>query len=770
MGIARLRPRPRSRAAVLAAAAMILAAAPLDAATSDMCRPPPPASQRFQKLTETPPHPWSTPTIRSDHPRLFFDAVHLARFRAHWTDPAYASVVKEYKFDVGLDPVRQALRGLAVKDDAACRLAARTVAADGWKPKKNLSSGPPGGFDWEIFGPPDYVYGDAEALVFDWCYFALTPELKTRLVTKIEARNAMREASLDKKFQWHEAHFLGLHAYLMGVLAVAGEPGAADRLQKAQNALQNFTDIGNELHGDGGYKTYSYQDTFLIVPSILWSMATGQDVVRRNQFIMNHADFLLRRLSQDGTDFVAGPGDQASDERGMVIRLQNPSALGPLMIADYLHDGSAQWLGQFLLEKQGFGKRWDNPRWLDLIFHDDALTPVPPSRAAIPPVRYLAQEGMVDFRSAWNIGQPGVDDIDAWFYLGPMTEHAETDSGHFTLWRGNDDLITEGANYLSRPTRYHLLWSALSLARNTEVFSPVGSSSPDLEGAQLPPPTMIYDDARLFGDVGAERLVKAESDATRSHLATLSAEAYPVANRIIWYPEYAAYLGRIYDFADSAAVARAAGDASAAYDPNHVLSFRRSVIDVKPDVFIIRDRYRLRDVATARMFFHTREKPAVPGLRVIKGSETAGILEGHGNRITVTRGQSQATIQILSPPGATIRLLGGPGFENYVDGNNVDARGNTADWLTKQPDFGARIARITGTWRIEIENSHPERDGETVVAIAAGPRGAAAPTVRLLGNGGAEGVELRRGGGHPVVVSLSDTKEPDRDIAACVTN
>ena len=107
-----------------------------------------------------------------DHPRLFFDAAHLRRFRAHWSDPAYASVVREYKYDVGLDPVSEALRGLAVDDEAACRLAARTVVADGWRPKINLSSGPPGGFDWKLFGPPEYVYGDAAALVFDWCYCA----------------------------------------------------------------------------------------------------------------------------------------------------------------------------------------------------------------------------------------------------------------------------------------------------------------------------------------------------------------------------------------------------------------------------------------------------------------------------------------------------------------------------------------------------------------------------------------------------------------------
>jgi hypothetical protein len=768
--IALSRSRFRAAATNLAAATMFLNAAPLGAATSEICPAPPAAAERFHKLTATPPRPWSVATIRPEHPRLFLDAAHLARLRAHWTDPAYASLVREYKFDVGLDPVKEALRGLAVKDEAACRMAARTVAADGWQPKKNLSSGPPGGFDWALFGPPEYVYGDAEPLVFDWCYWALTPELKERLVAKIDAANAKRETALDKKFQWHEAHYLGLHAYLMGVLAIAGEPGAADRLQKAQNALQNWTDLGNEIHGDGGYKTYTYQDNFLVAPAILWSMATGQDVVRRNQFIMHHADFLLRRLSQDGEDFVAGPGDQAANERGMIVRLQNPSPLGPLMIADYLHDGFAQWLGQFLLEKQGFGKRWDSPRWLDLIFHDDTLAPTPPTRAGVPAVRYLAQSGMVDMRSGWNIGSGNVADIDAWFYLGPMTEHAETDAGHFTLWRGNDDLIVEGANYLSRPTRYHLLWSALSLARNTALFSPKGSTGPDLDGSELPPPTMVYDDGRQFGDIGAERLVKGESAETRAHLATLSAQAYPVANRIIWYPEYAGYLGRIYDFSDTGAVATATGDATAVYDPNHVLSFRRSVTDVKPDIFIIRDRFRLRDVDRTRMLFHTRERPDAPGLHVVRGSAEAGILEGRGDRVTITRGQSQATIQVLWPANATIRLIGGAGYENYVDGENVDAKGNAADWLLKQPDFPARLARIAGTWRIEIESTPDAANGEAVVAISVGPRGATPPAARLSRGTGGDIVELRHANGKKIAVTLANDREPDRDIAACVTD
>jgi hypothetical protein len=716
-------------------------------------------------LTATPPDPWPEAHIRPEHPRLFFDAAHLARFRRHWRDPAYASIVRQYDADATLGPLSEALRGLALKDAPECRLAARTVADPHWRPKMNLSEGPPGGTDFSLFGPPQWVYADPAALVFDWCYFALTPDLKATLVAEIDRANARREAALDRRFQWHEAYFMGMDAYLTGVLAIAGEPGAADRLHQAENVLQNWTLLGNELHGDGSYKTYSYQDLFFVTPSILWTLATGQDAVHRNEFLLHHAEFLLRRLSQDGRDYVAGPGDQAADARGMIIRLMDPSPIGPLMIADALHDGFAQWLGQFLLERQGFSTRWDSPRWLDLIFHDDRLAAVPPRAARIPPVRLMPEGGMVDMRSGWHIGEAGAHDIDAWFYLGPMTAHSEMDAGHFTLWRGDDDLITEGSDYLSRPTTYHLLWSVLSLARNTAVFAPAGSDAPELEGSQLPIPTMIYDDNRRFGDLGGERLVQGESAAIRARIACLSAAHYPVANRLVWYPEYAGYLGRITRFENGPEIAAVSGDATVAYDPAHVASYRRSVIDVKPDIFILRDRFRLRQVATVRLLFHTRERPEVAGLRVVKGSRDAGILEGEGNRVIIGRGQSQAVIEVLWPRHVTMRLVGGPGYESYYDGRNVRPYPTGAEWLLKQPDYPARLRRIEGAWRLEIETTPAAAEGETIIAISVGARGEATPKFNFYRKNDTEYIDITKINEKKIVVPLPDV--PPAPRAAC---
>ncbi|MGH6991031.1 MAG: hypothetical protein ACREE3_14120, partial [Stellaceae bacterium] len=470
--------------------------------------------------------------------------------------------------------------------------------------------------------------------------------------------------------------------------------------------------------------------------------------------------------SQGGRHFIAGPGDQAADSRGMINGARTPSPLGPLLIADDLHDHFAQWLGQFLLEKQGFSKRWDSPRWLDLIFHDDHLAAVPPQAAGIPLVRYMPQGGMVDMRSGWHIGNAKAHDIDAWFYLGPMTAHSEMDAGHFTLWRGDDDLLTEGSNYLSRPTTYHLLWSVLSLARNTAVFAPEGSKAPELDGSQRPIPTMTYDDNRMFGDVGGERLVKSERPATRARIACLSAEHYPIANRLVWYPEYAGYLGRITYFHNGKDIAVTSGDATVDYDPKYVESYQRTVIDVKPNVFILRDRFRLRHVATVRLLFHTRERPKVEGLRVIKGTAEAGILEARANRVTIDHGGSQAVIEVLWPRHVTIRLIGGPGYEDYYDGRNIRPYPTGAEWLVKQPDYPQRLARIAGAWRIEIVTTQAAAKGQTILAISVGPRGATPPSFQLTRNKTIQLIDIKRNN-KEISVPLSDRKLAEPADHAC---
>ncbi len=428
-----------------------------------------PASVQHRPLTSSAAG-WGVARIRAGHPRLYVDAAALSRLKARWNDPAFAEITRLYR--EGSDPVSLALRYLATGEGARCHSAAAAALAE----------------PVQLAGMSRAVYADDTALVFDWCHAALSAVERDRLVAAIDAANARREAALDRRFQWHEAHLLGFQAYVTGVLAIEGEPGATSRLTKAAAALQNDIELGNELHGDGSYKTYAYQDLYLAAPSILWSMATGQDVVRRNEFLMHRPAVLLRLLAADGRGFDAGPGDQAADGSGRLVRDQQPSPLGPLLLAGYTKDGLAQFTGELMRRRQGWGRASD-PLWLALLLFDEMVAPTSPTAAGIPASVELPVGGMVNFRSAWGLGEAPASDIVAWLYVGPLTEHGEPDAGHFTVSRGVDDLIVSGANYFGSPSGYRDRWGGLSFARNTLVFSPAGADrapSPTAEPLRLP--------------------------------------------------------------------------------------------------------------------------------------------------------------------------------------------------------------------------------------------------------------------------------------------
>lgn len=697
--------RARHSAAMLVVALTLIAGGTAgDGRAAPGCLAPvPPDNERFRPLTVNP-QLWDRPRLRAGHPRLYVDAEALKRLRARWHDPAYQAVVHLYQGKK--DPLSLALQYLATGDAGACHAAVPEAAAEPYK----------------LAGPPQAVYGDESSLVFDWCYGALSKVERSRLVAAIESNNAQREVALDKRFGWHEAHYAGFHAYLQGVLAIEGEPGASPRLAKAEAAIQNYTEFSNEVHGDGTYKTYAYQDLFLVTPAILWSMATGGDMVRRNQFMLHRPEVLLRLLSADGRDFMGGPGDQAVDKRGMLEPNSQPSALGPLILATYLKDGLAQFTGDLIQRRQGWGSP-RAPQWLGLLLVDDSVKPVLPVAAGLPPSRLMPIGGMVNFRPGWSFGA-GAPQAVAWFYVGPRTEHAEPDAGHFTIWRGNDDLIVSGANYFGSPSEYRDRWGGLSFARNTMVFSPAGALEPDRDGSQI---------AQIRpGDV-----------------KRLSAARYPVANRLIWYAGAILYQGDITDYRDGGNIVTATGDATAAYDPRYVKRYTRTIVFVPPGLFIIRDVFSLQDVGRVRALFHLRQAPAVARLTPVHGTAAAGILEAQGNRAVVQRGNSVAEIQLLWPHSAKLRAVGGPGYENYIDGADVDPATTAQTWLLLDPnrkELNRRMEPMRGQWRLEIETDPSAAQGEMVTAISVGPRGGPAPQLALQGEGGTQVVTVAEGG------------------------
>jgi hypothetical protein len=105
-------------------------------------------------------------------------------------------------------------------------------------------------------------------------------------------------------------------------------------------------------------------------------------------------------------------------------------------------------------------------------------------------------------------------------------------------------------------------------------------------------------------------------------------------------------------------------------------------------------------------------------------------------------------IQLLWPRSAKLRAVGGEGYENYIDGSDVDPASTAQDWILdpRRKDLGWRMEAIRGQWRLEIETDPGAAKGEMVTAISVGPRASAPPQLALRTFDGKEVVAVEEGG------------------------
>jgi hypothetical protein len=627
----------------------------------------------------THPDPLPLSNIRPDHPRLWFNSDNLHLLRERWHDPAYAEIVNKYRGKS--NPISLALEGLATGNSAKCSQAAATVRFD-YGPDRNAESG---------------YAADPIAVVFDWCYDALDSSQRADLISKIEAlrdeHKNNEQRGVRHFFRWHGAYLRSAFSYIGSVLAIEGEPGVSSELREAQNVLQNLQELGDEVSGDGGYRAYFYQGPIHPLPFVLWSYATDMDFVMRSSFSRSLVAWTVRKLAPSGAGFVRGAGDDAAFEDGFIN--DRIAAGGFYVLASHLDDPVAQWLGNHIENVFGQRTHWpnvDGPSFLSLLHFDPERTALSPSQSHMSLTAFFDKIGMVHSRSSWGVG---ADVIHTWFYSGPATAHSTESQNHFTIWRGDDPLIMRGGNYLGTPSTYQSHYYRPSVSGNSLLFSPIGSGSPDHDGSQ----SVVWSSAEA------------------------NAEHYPVAERVASYSNQHRYRGGVVHFEEAGRYMVASGSAEYAYNPDEVAFHVRDFVYLKPDVFVIRDRFHTNGIDTIRSLIHSRHKPRFEGsVTVLEGSVDAGIIETMGSKFQVAHGSSQAEITVLWPEHPRLRFVGGAGYEGYADGYNTNPWNDCQEWLKGHWELPERVKLIEGQWRTEIETTPWQSDGTVIQAVSVSGR------------------------------------------------
>jgi hypothetical protein len=616
-------------------------------------------------------------TIRASHPRIWFNTDNLAAARANWDDAAYSAI--RGKYEGGTDAIDLALEGLMTENASKCSQAANVVGSS---------------FNRE--GTPSLGHIDPISLVFDWCYNYISSAQKTDLITRSLSLRSQHKTRVNEFFRWHGCYLQSMYAYIAHVLALEGEAGVSSELQLGQNVLQNFQEIGDEASGDGGYRDYWFQGTTQLLPIIMWSYATDLDFGALSGYAQYLAKWVAYKMAPSTNGFIRGMGDDAAFSDAFLKDEQD--AGGFYMLAEHFNDPVAQWLGNFHVNDFGQTYHWwqsTGPMFTSLIFYDPDRVAQTPSQAGYGLSARFNSSGMVTSRSSWGTGG---DVVNSWFYNGPHTEHSTRGQNSFQIWRGDDPLIMRGGNYLGSPSVYKSGFHEQTISHNTLIFNPTGSGDPDKDGDQ--------------GTGGLN------DDETLEH--------YPAHQRVGSWGEQCKYRGEIsyYDSTDEYTIAtgKLSDDlisGTYCYDDNYVNSYDRDFVHLRPDIFLIRDRFDTTNIEKIRSLIYSRAKPVYSGsTSLVQGSESAGIIELYDDNFQLQNGSSEADVQVLWPQtGAQCLLVGGEGYESYTSETQYDPYTDCQSWLKTHWELPLRAALITGQWRTEIEVTPAQAEGNLITAI-----------------------------------------------------
>gem|GEM_PF-485626 len=153
--------------------------------------------------------------------------------------------------------------------------------------------------------------------------------------------------------------------------------------------------------------------------------------------------------------------------------------------------------------------------------------------------------------------------------------------------------------------------------------------------------------------------------------------------------------GKWIQYAAGAGYEYNVSDAQLSYDANKLDFFRRRLLFLKPNKVIVVDNVHLKNTATAqrdiKWIAHTANKPMVNG-SITQSQVTDHIITYSGKEYTAKNGNGSIALKTLLPLNTKATLVGGTGYEYWVDGNNYPP--------LSPPDTSYYTP---GKWRIEVE-------------------------------------------------------------------
>ena len=589
--------------------------------------------------------------VHAGHPRLFFRASDLPVIRERVAGD-YRAEWREMLDHLEEGPLRQPAADFARGPHLKLWSTGRniTFAAVITGDKKYLTWAK----DWaEALAAAGPVGNDNEyrgrlqslAVAYDWLYPWLSDAEKRRLCDAIVAH-------IDKNWYFASGatNYIGGHsrwgnfALAAGLLAVVSErPELREKLLVVRDHwVRGYFPAQGWIAADGGYHMgWAYSAAYLTGSiHLVWSVATNESVFF--PWLGRLPWFWIYGRQGDGYYPNTGDAYAVQDDLNAYHREL-------LMIASgVLKDPYAAWT-----------IRPHTDRFADILYGDKRVTPRAPDdpAAPLPLSRHFRNAGVVIARDRWDDRTTHLQFRSVPFY---SANHHHRDENSFTLHhRGglaiDSGLYDEGGtqkggyggphwrNYFTRTIAHNAI----------VVFDP------------------------------AQKMTVLDQPASNDGGQTYREEPTALEHLL---PGGHAHLDGITRYVDTPDYTYASGDATKAYDPARVRLAQREIVYLRGaershPVVVVFDRVESTKPDFEKKFLlHTVNEPTVQG--------AVTVAEHKGGRLSCLT---------LLPEQAKLQLIGGPGKEAWVNGENHP-------W---DPTSRQRPGREPGAWRLEVSPSVP---------------------------------------------------------------
>lgn len=336
----------------------------------------------------------------------------------------------------------------------------------------------------------------------------------------------------------------------------------------------------------------------------------------------------------------------------------------------YLHarqfnDPTSLWMAQYYAQEQFL--TWTNPKFQKLLYKDFTAPIV--SQPYLPLNWWADKVGLSVSRSSWDKSSTMVS-----FFNSPSKKaaHEHRDNNSFTIFK-HKELLLDAGYYDAYGSEHYRNYYHRSIAHNTIC---VYDSSD----------TYLYYGEKIANDGG-------------------QIESLPLMNyNDIFLPEN--QRGKWLKYASGANYTYNIADAQLSYDTTKLDLFRRRLLFIKPEKVIVLDHVHLKNTSVhqrdIKWIAHFENKPIISGNLI--HSEVPGHIETYdGSTCWAENGGGNLAIKTLFPSNSNTTLIGGDGYEYWVDGVNYPPL------VSPDPTY-----YTSGKWRIE---TRPNLITDTIVYL-----------------------------------------------------